>query len=113
MKTNRIKEFTLIELLVVIAIIAILAAMLLPALASARASAQGSVCTGNLKQQGMMQIMYSGDNEGYLTECTSSSTYWYSLLARNGYIPKEDISLSQDSNFLSRLLRLIKSLFVK
>ena len=31
----------------------------------------------------------------------------------NGYIPKVEFKPSQDSNFLSRLLRLIKSLFVK
>ncbi len=62
--------FTLIELLVVIAIIAILAAMLLPALSAARARAQTTNCTGNLKQLGLIQFSYVDISNGYLTGAT-------------------------------------------
>ncbi len=59
------KAFTLIELLVVIAIIAILAAMLLPALQRAQDQARQASCLSNLRQVGMMTIMYAGDYDGF------------------------------------------------
>lgn len=74
------RAFTLVELLVVIAVIAILAAILLPALAKAKLSAQGAVCKSNLRQLGIAAEMYWNDHSGNCFDYQFGTTNYGQIL---------------------------------
>jgi prepilin-type N-terminal cleavage/methylation domain-containing protein len=82
--------FTLIELLVVIAIIAILAAMILPALARAKESANRAKCMSNLKQLQLAVKIYIDDNRG-LFPPRSDTVRW----------PAELLEIYRNTNLLA------------
>ncbi len=65
MKSSPRRAFSLVELLVVIAIVAMLMALMLPALNNARELGRQSLCSANLRQQGIAVNTYATDAKGW------------------------------------------------
>lgn len=65
--------FTLIELLVVVAIVALLVSLLLPALGTARKSAQAVACLSNMRQLAMFSAAYADDHDDLLPRSSHSA----------------------------------------
>ena len=90
-RTPRDRGFTLVELLVVISVIALLMAILLPALAAARARARHTRCLANLNQVGLALQEYAAQNKDYIPRGggPTNLSHWTIMTARTmGYIKR-------------------------
>ncbi len=97
------RGFTLVELLVVIAIIAILMSILMPALDAARLRAQDLLCTSNIRQIGILLLLYLDDNDGVMpwvgdnrTDRQCNEFRWF-IPGTKTLMPVDDSSLAEDT----------------
>jgi len=79
-------DFTIIELLVVIAIIAILASLLFPAFNKARECSRAISCKSNLKQLGLIMLMYIDDNDGWPPLQNYGGITWLACWKKADYV---------------------------
>ena len=103
--------FTLIELLVVIAIIAILAAMLLPALAAAKAKGRRTQCASQMKQLGLGITLFANDHSdmfpaaGYQTaDCQAAWDGYINSYIGGTMTPTELMYGTEDADVMPKVL---------
>ena len=77
---DKSRGFTLIELLVVIAVIALLMAILMPCLQRVRKQARAVGCQSNLKQWGLIFVMYANENNGRFPNWVETVEPWPQVL---------------------------------
>lgn len=71
--------FTLVEMLVVLAIIGLLAAALMPSLSNAVVAARKISCLNNLRQDYMLLMQYTDDNQGWGPELSYFGYFGYAV----------------------------------
>ena len=98
-KTARSAAFTLIELLVVVAIVGLLAALLLPALARAKADGKRVQCLNNLQQMGVAARLYVDDHADFYP-----AAYWEANVGGVTYNYAWDFTTVGDNQVIAGLL---------
>ena len=77
------RAFSLIEIIVVITVLGVLAAILVPVIASARASARSTHCVSNLQQLGRAFAVYAQEHNNCLpapVDPAGTGTPWYAAI---------------------------------